>query len=133
MPQPKSHNMKKSKAQRIEHWFLLGGRGVRRGMDRLNDLVLHVGFGSASITNSGPYNPIQAPEHSIETLEGSESENHYFQGLLVWWKCLKYYWVFKSGKFGIGARQVMWVLDCLLCFVTLVTPCLFVIFLVAQN
>uniref|UniRef100_A0A2N9FH95 Reverse transcriptase domain-containing protein n=1 Tax=Fagus sylvatica TaxID=28930 RepID=A0A2N9FH95_FAGSY len=75
-------------------------------MDRLDDLVLHVGFGSASITDSGPYNTIQAPEHSIETLEGSENENHYFQGLFGWWMCLKYYWVFKSGKFRIGARKL---------------------------
>jgi hypothetical protein len=43
--------------------------------------VLRVGLGSASVTHGGPYNAVEAPEHSLGSPEASESENRGFQGL----------------------------------------------------
>ena len=77
-------NLKK-KAQKRKEMRIWG----LRDLDGLGVIcqasVLRVGFGSAGITNCGPYDPIQAPEHGFGPPKASESENRCFQGLLARW------------------------------------------------
>lgn len=47
--------------------------------------VLWVRFGSASVSDGGPYDAVQASEYGLGSPEAPESKDRAFQGLAVWW------------------------------------------------